>query len=243
VLTVDYDRLGLATGDVVLDLGTGFGRHAFETARRGAHVVAADLAADEVAGTKATFDAMADAGELGEKVNTLVLRADALRLPFADGTFDRVITSEVLEHVLDDHAALGELFRVVRPGGRLAVTVPAEGPERICWALNADYHAPGAEGGHVRIYSRTELELKLAGVGFTVVGGHKAHALHSPYWWLRCALGIDNTTNPAVRAYHRLLTWDILEAPRLTRTAERLLDPVLGKSLVLYADRPLEPNP
>jgi SAM-dependent methyltransferase len=238
VLTVDYDRLDLHGGETVLDLGTGFGRHAFETARRGAHVVAVDLAPDEVAATRATFDAMADGGELPAGVRTLVLRADALRLPFDDGTFDRIISSEVLEHICDDHGALRELHRVLRPGGRLAVTVPAELPERVCWALDDGYHAPRAEGGHVRIYGRTELELKLGQVGFDVVGAHRAHALHTPYWWLKCAVGLDNGSNRAVQAYHRLLSWDITRAPTVTRTAERVLNPVLGKSLVLYADRP-----
>ena len=41
-----------------------------------------------------------------------------------------------------------------------------------------------------------------------------------------------------MQAYHRMLVWDMMSAPKLTRTAERLLDPVLGKSLVLYARKP-----
>ena len=45
----------------------------------------------------------------------------------------------------------------------------------------------------------------------------------------------------AVRAYHRLLVWDLTERPWLTRTAERLLDPVIGKSLVVYAEKPALP--
>ena len=43
----------------------------------------------------------------------------------------------------------------------------------------------------------------------------------------------------AVRAYHRLLVWDLTKRPWLTRTAERVLDPLFGKSLVVYADKPL----
>jgi SAM-dependent methyltransferase len=238
VLTVDFDRLGVAEGDVVLDLGTGFGRHAFEAARRGARVAAVDLGADEVATTRRTLVAMAAAGQLPGEVGYLALRGDALRLPFADASFDRVITSEVLEHVADDHRALAELFRVLRPGGRLAATVPAEWPERLCWALDARYHAPAVAGGHLRIYHRVELELKLATVGFEVVGAHRAHALHTPYWWLKCAVGVDRPAHPLVRAYHRFLTWDITRTPAITRRVERALDPVLGKSLVVYADRP-----
>ena len=44
--------------------------------------------------------------------------------------------------------------------------------------------------------------------------------------------------HPLVQQYLKLLTWDIVEAPTLTRTAERILNPVLGKSMVVYADRP-----
>jgi cyclopropane fatty-acyl-phospholipid synthase-like methyltransferase len=47
VLTADYDRLGLRAGDRLLDLGCGFGRHAFEALRRGARVVACDMAVPE----------------------------------------------------------------------------------------------------------------------------------------------------------------------------------------------------
>ena len=67
--------------------------------------------------------------------------------------------------------------------------------------------------------------------------GVDQHALHAPYWWLKCLVGPTNDTHPAVRAYHRLLVWDIAEAPALTRTTERLLNPVLGKSVVVYSRR------
>jgi len=119
VLTADYDLLGLRAGERLLDLGCGFGRHAFEAARRGAHVVAVDLAPDELETAVATFVAMRAGGELAVDVRTLAVRADARRLPFADGAFDRVIASEVLEHIPDDGPALAELARVLRPGGLL----------------------------------------------------------------------------------------------------------------------------
>jgi SAM-dependent methyltransferase len=246
MLTVDYERLDLRPGMRVLDLGAGFGRHAFETARRGASVVAADLAFDEMMVTQSTFAAMSIAGELPPDLTTVSVQANGLTLPFADGSFDRIIASEVLEHVPDDLGVMTELHRVLAPGGRLAATVPAQLPEQICWWLSDDYHAPKAEGGHVRIYGQPELRMKLASVGFEPGDSHRAHALHSPYWWLKCAVGVDNEENVLVKQYLRLLTWDIVEAPPLTRTAERLLNPVLGKSVVIYADRPTatgEPTP
>jgi SAM-dependent methyltransferase len=237
MLTVDYRRLGLEPGMRVLDLGAGFGRHAFETARRGGRVVAVDLSARELVATTATFAAMAETGELPGDAATAAVRADGLRLPFTAGAFDRIIASEVLEHVPDDLGMLAELHRVLAPGGRMAVTVPAAIPEQICWWLDEAYHAPISVGGHVRIYHQPELRTKLSASGFLPVGSHRAHALHSPYWWLRCAVGLGNEGNPAVRAYLKLLTWDITAAPRVTRTLDRVLNPVLGKSLVVYADR------
>ena len=68
------------------------------------------------------------------------------------------------------------------------------------------------------------------------------HALHTPYWWLRCAVGkLRDDDHPLVRLYHRLLVWDIAKAPLATRLPDRLLNPVLGKSLVVYARKPGEP--
>ena len=64
---------------------------------------------------------------------------------------------------------------------------------------------------------------------------HHAHALHSPYWWLRCLFGPDNDRAWPPRLYHRFLVYDIMRRPRWTRAVERLLNPLLGKSFVVYA--------
>jgi len=236
MLTVDYDRLALQPGMTVLDLGAGFGRHAFESARHGVNVVAADLALDEMEATRATFAAMYEVGDLDyDRTRAGCVQANGLTLPFPDNTFDRIIASEVLEHVPNDLGVMAELQRVLKPGGMLAATVPSTIPEQICWWLDDAYHAPKSVGGHVRIYTRVELETKLASIGLRPTQHHRAHALHSPYWWLKCAVGVSNDENPLVKLYLRFLTWDILKAPWLTRTADRLLNPVLGKSLVQYS--------
>ena len=86
MLTADYDRLGLEAGDRMLDLGCGFGRHAFEAGRRGAHVVAVDLSYDELDATRSTFVAMAGNGDLPPSVATLSTQADALRRCVSCGT-------------------------------------------------------------------------------------------------------------------------------------------------------------
>jgi len=237
MLTVDYDSFGLEPGHLILDMGCGAGRHAFESLRRGARVIALDYSFDELAACRNLFWAMGEAGEVGPGGTALPVRGDALRLPFRDGTFDRIICSEVLEHISDDRAAIAELCRVLKPGGTIAVTVPSWLPEKLCWWLSAEYHAPLAEGGHVRIYTEDLLRDRMRSGGLDPQRSHHAHALHSPYWWLRCAVGPTNDSNPLVKAYHRLLVWDIAKAPAVTRVTERLLNPVIGKSVVVYAGR------
>ena len=236
MLTVDYDLLDLRPGMRVLDLGCGEGRHAFEAYRRGARVVAVDLGESEVRTTKRWLGAIAEAGEAPAGARYEVVRGDLLALPFPDASVDRVIASEVLEHIPDDVTAMAEIARVLRPGGTVAVTVPRYGPERICWALSDEYHAN--EGGHIRIYRGSVLRDRLASVGLVPGATHHAHSLHAPFWWLKCAVGVEKD-NAAVRAYHRLLVWDLMHRPWLTRTAEKLMDPVFGKSFVIYADKPL----
>ena len=236
MLTANYDRLGLRSGDRILDLGCGFGRHAYEAARRGAHVVALDAGRDEVDGVLGTFGAMVEAGELdGRGARVGVIQGDALALPFSDGTFDRVICSEVLEHIPNDVAAMAELTRVLRPGGTMAITIPRFGPELINWALSDEYH--NVPGGHVRIYRKSVAQSRLRSTGLLVRGHHYAHGLHSPYWWLKCFVGTTNDENRFVKAYHRLLVWDIVKAPRTTRFAEKILAPLMGKSLVIYLEK------
>jgi SAM-dependent methyltransferase len=237
MLTVDFDRVGVGRGARVLDMGCGGGRHAFEAWRRDATVVALDYSEAELKEVRGVLGAMLDAGEVGPSGGLGgATNGDALRLPFPDATFDVVIASEVLEHLWDDERAISELVRVLKPGGRMAVTVPTRWPERVCWSLDYRYH--DNPGSHVRIYRQHELEQKLEAAGCWLRGSHHAHALHSPYWWLKCATGV-NDVEPhwSVRRYHDLLAWQITKQPKWLNTLDRFLNPVLGKSLVVYVQR------
>ncbi|MBO0805927.1 MAG: methyltransferase domain-containing protein [Nocardiopsaceae bacterium] len=232
MLTVDFRKFPINPGERVLDLGCGGGRHAFELYRRGARVVAADLEEKELGPVNGMFAAMRAEEDIPPRAGAASLGMDATRMPFPASSFDKVIASEILEHVPNDRLAMVEISRVLRPGGLAAVTVPSWLPERVCWALSREYHE--VPGGHVRIFTRGELAGKLAAAGLTVTGSHHAHGLHSPYWWLKCAVGVGNDKHPAVRGYHKLLVWDIVRGPAATRLAEKALNPVIGKSLVVY---------
>ncbi|MCP5433834.1 MAG: class I SAM-dependent methyltransferase [Alphaproteobacteria bacterium] len=232
MLTVDLAALDLEPDQRILDLGCGGGRHIHALYYAGKYeVVGVDLSLADVVRTRRGFEAYPDLESPHERLIVLAV-ADALRLPFADATFDRIVCSEVLEHIVPYERALGEIARILKPDGILAVSVPRYWPEWLCWRLARGYHE--TPGGHVRIFRPRELARAVERNGFARLKAHFAHALHSPYWWLQCALWERRETSPLVAAYRKLLEWDILQRPWPTRALERLLNPVMGKSLVVY---------
>ena len=234
MLTVDLERAGAAPGCRVLDLGCGGGRHVFASATLGCATVAFDADRAEVDRVAAMLVALDEAGEIASGSATALV-GDALALPFRDGAFDLVVASEIFEHLIEDEAAFAEVARVLVPGGVLALSVPRYLPERVNWALSAAYHE--VEGGHVRIYRQRQLATRVSDAGFAISGSTYRHGLHSPYWWLRCVVGVDRDDHRLVRAYHRLLVWEIVKRPLFTRALGWVLDPLIGKSLVLYCTR------
>ena len=234
--TIDLNVLDLKEGDRALDLGCGEGRHLHAmyyhaNCHADCHVIGLDLDIGNIEKTRAGFASFPDLDPHTGRAFGLAV-GTALALPFADATFDKIICSEVLEHIPDYRGVLAEMNRVLKPRGTLAISVPRYGPERICWALSSDYR--NEPGGHIRIFRTSALKRAAAAHGFQCFRRHWAHGLHSPYWWLKCALGVKRTDARLVALYHRFLVWDMMQRPRLTRILEAITAPLMGKSLVLY---------
>ncbi len=235
--TINFKKFKLASGDRILDLGCGEGRHVITAYMlENIESIGVDLSHKDLSTTLERFE------EFKENDNTdkelMVSQANGLSLPFADHSFDKVICSEVLEHIPDYLGVLKEIRRVLKPGGIFAASVPRFGPERICWALSDAYHA--MEGGHIRIFKAKQLRQEIEAENMVCYGKHWAHALHSPYWWLKCIFWDPADSAKLVNLYHRFLVWDLMKAPWFSRTLEKLLNPIMGKSVVMYFVKGLE---
>ncbi len=236
MITVDLNKLNIKPGYRILDIGCGSGRHVGAVhAFKNVLSVGADLCFNDLTQARERLLYHDELGEHGGGAWGLSV-ADILKLPFPDDAFDLVICSEVLEHIPEHEKAAVEIARVLKPGKNLAVSVPRYFPEKVCWALSDEYF--NANQGHVRIYRKKDIVELVERQGLSLWGAGFAHSLHSPYWWLKCLVGPSRKDSPAVNLYHRFLTWDIMKKPSLTRFLDHLLNPVLGKSLVLYFTKP-----
>jgi SAM-dependent methyltransferase len=230
LLTVDLERLKIRPGDRVLDAGCGEGRHCFGALERGARVVGLDLDRPSLeAGARPLRNRAGELDSLGA-----MLQGNTFHLPFQDASFDRVICSEVMEHVHDFRGAARELARVTRPGGTLAVTIPTATSEHLYLRLGDDYFE--SPGGHIRIFRPRTLAEGLASAGFATVGVGFAHGFHTPYWVLRSVMGLPRAdTSLLVRGYRQFLIR--ATASRFLERVEDVLNRICPKSVILYAER------
>lgn len=161
-------RLAVRAGDRVLDIGCGTGTLLGHIARAapGARLAGADLAPEMLARAR---------DKLGPEVGLHVARAEAL--PFDDGAFELAISSSVLHFVRDPDAALREMYRVVRSGGRVAIT---DWCNDFLTCRLLDLHLRLFDRAHFRVYGHRALVRMLRAAGFAEIA---AERYRIDRWW------------------------------------------------------------
>ena len=240
MLTVDFDRLNIEPGMLGLDVGCGQGRHSLEFSRRGCPVVALDLRLDDLRHTQYLLTAVSREAPSGKTTPSFtVLKGNALQLPFSTARFDRVICSEVLEHVVNPEEATAELIRVLKPGGVMAISVPTPMTEWAFWFASGDYF--NSPGGHVRIFTPRRVTDMLRRHGLMVENITMEHSFHSLYWWVRSVFGLHDESHPAIRHFKKVLTYTMF-SPALGRM-EKIMNYFVPKSMVIYGRKSATSEP
>lgn len=147
-----------------------------------------------------------------------LLHADACALPLADASVDAVVSANLLEHIPDDRRALSEIARILAPGARAVIVVPA-GPGTY------DYYDRFL--GHERRYARRELAGKGRDAGLTVLEDtYLASLLYPPFWAVK----------QRNRRRHRSLEGHALQQ-RVAADIERTKDSAVGRRLWALEER------
>lgn len=156
--------------------------------------------------------------------------ASALALPFADETFDVVAAFDVIEHLDPEETGVAELARVLRPGGRLLVSVPA-----YQWAWS-DHDV---RAGHYRRYTRSRLEAAITRAGLRVERSSHAFALVFPMFAAERLL--RRRRGPSPDRLPSVSPWQDRVLRGLCRVESRWLrrrDLAYGSSILLAATKP-----
>jgi glycosyltransferase involved in cell wall biosynthesis/SAM-dependent methyltransferase len=163
------DYLDLHDGDRVLDCGCGMGAYLLMMSRL------RKLDLHGVDGDRARLQ-----WARREQIPAELAEVDIHHLPYADATFDKILMSEVLEHLAEDRRALREVYRVLKPGGVLALSVPHANYPFLWDPINktiealgrAPMRGPGPIAGmwsnHWRLYRPADLRDVIAGAGFAI---------------------------------------------------------------------------
>lgn len=227
--------------DVVLDVGCGQGAYSAVCGRKGAHIIAVDMDADNVAETGRRV------AETAAKAFTPIV-GDVNPLALADAFVTKVISTDVIQYVDDPAIFLRELVRVGRPGARYLLQVPdalqeeiqrqVAPPEFFVKPKPGEGIIRGLSSGHLRTISRDEFERMVTAAGLVVESVHLTSfywALWFAFFWM-CNVDFGDPRHPLLIQWAR--TWKIvLDAPDGLKVKARV-DNFMPNSQVIIAWKP-----
>lgn len=149
-----FELCPLQAGDNVLDVGSGRGWFSLHTAEQGAHVTALDLSEANLQRLK----------ELNPDITTVL--ADACEYNPADIAFDWVVALEILEHLVEPKAAIQNWKKLLKPNGKLLITVPYKEVLRYTLCIHCNQKTP--VNAHLHSFDRESLIKLLNHHGFWV---------------------------------------------------------------------------
>ncbi|MDY6933142.1 MAG: class I SAM-dependent methyltransferase [Spirochaetota bacterium] len=231
MLTVDFDIFDVNVGDVILDAGCGEGRHSIECVLQGANVYSMDLDLASLRKARYTLTHINEKDRKSDGGRFQVHIGNALDLPFKEKTFDRIICSEVMEHVTDDDLACKELVRTLKNGGKIVITVPTTFSEYLYGLITDEYFT--SPGGHIRKYLPGKLIKIMKNNNLEIYNIRFKHSFHAIYWLIRCVVGLHLEDHVITKTYKNFLV--LTMQSNLMKKIESFFDFFFPKSMVVYA--------
>lgn len=199
------DALNPRPKELILDLGCGTGYYTKEILRKGAKVIAVEYSSNYLNQAR---------NFVGNNKNAKFIRSSATDLPFDNDTFNKVLFTEVIEHVPDYEKTLQEIKRVLKPKGIAVVTTPSRhSPMNMAYGLKRTIKGYRFNE-HVREFSKPELINLLR--KYFIIKGFKLVNYVLPYPVDSLVLGIKNDNHAIMRFVKNLETF-FSKTPVLSR--------------------------
>lgn len=225
-----FDGFPINEKDTVIDVGCGFGNNLKFCAKYAAHTIGVDIDPSRV---EATAELLKKEGAKSFKT----IASDGNPLPIDTASIDKIICTEVLEHVDDPAITMKELVRIGKPGALYFLSVPGAASERVLKKVAPALYFE--KPNHIRIFDSEGFETLVKDAGLEI----EKHCYFSFFWavwhaivW-KCGIDYDNGSHPALD--HWAQAWDeVLSLPEGKKCMEAL-DEALHKSQIIIARKPL----
>lgn len=224
-----FPGFSISPSDTVLDVGCGPGSFLQFCAKYASHSIGIDINPNCVEAAKQTLQ---QAGVSSFEI----IQSDGNRLPVRDNSIDKIVCTEVFEHVDDPQLSMRELVRVGKPGALYMLSVPGELSEKILKEV-----APAScfeRPNHIRVFSSDEFRHLVESSGLKI----ESHEFCGFYWavwhamiW-KCGIDYDTGTHPVLEQWAR--TWEALMALPEAEQCIGALERALHKSQIIIARKP-----
>ena len=228
---VDLEELRISDDSWVLDLGCGTGQFSIPLLERGCRAVSVDLDVPRLGEVR---DACAE-----KNLTARILLGDGANLPFHSESFDAVVCREMIEHTGEPGAVVEEIKRVLKPQGRLCVTVPSAHTERYFQWVDSRWLAMA---GHVNVFTRATMCELLEAHGFHVLEIRGRNFFYSLFWFIHTLTKTTHDGTGRIKDHFGLSrrifrAWRMLGNGRTKRGIEGVGNLIFPKSYVYYCER------
>jgi SAM-dependent methyltransferase len=221
-----FDGFPIAPSDTVIDVGCGEGENAGFYARFAARTIAVDIDPKKIAAAEERLRSVG-------ATNYRTIISDGNPLPIESATADKIVCTEVLEHVPDTAQFMRELVRIGKPEALYLISVPDALSEQVLKRVSPPICFQ--EPNHIRVIGRDEFERMVTDAGLRV----DKHAFYGFYWAIwhalvwKCNIDFDHGRHPALDHWTR--AWDaVLDLPE-GQQCKNALDEAMPKSQIIIA--------
>jgi len=223
-----FEGFHISSHDTVADVGCGIGGNSHFCAKYASHVIGVDINPANVVAARERLQSLG-------KATFDVLTSDGNPLPIANATADKIICTEVLEHVDDPHQFLAELARIGKRGALYLLSVPDALSEQVLKKVSpeASYKKPN----HIRVIEREDFERMVTDAGLSIV----KHTYYGFYWTIWNAIvwqtRIDFNTGHHPVLDHWAAAWKALLELEDGEICRRALNLAMPKSQIIIAQK------